>query len=164
MGKGASEHESNSVQLVAETLGADVGTEVQEGEEPDEFWDHLGGQDQYRTSPELLARNTYPLRLFECCDASGNFVVEEVVGDWRQEDLNENNVMLLDSWTTLFVWIGGNAETGDGASENEQTQAVETAQKYLDLEPGVRSSETVPIIRIKQGQEPLSFKGFFQDW
>ena len=51
---------------------------------------------------------------------------------------------------------------GDGATENEQTQAVETAQKYLNLEPGVRSSETVPIIRIKQGQEPLSFRGFFQ--
>lgn len=158
MGKGASEHESSSCQLVAATLGVDVGTEVQEGEEPDEFWEHLGGQARYRTSPELLAKNKFPLRLFECCDASGNFVVDEVLGDIRKEDLNENNVMLLDAWTTLFVWIG------DGASENEKTQAVETAKKYLDLEPGVRSSETVPVICIKQGAEPLSFKGFFQDW
>lgn len=52
---GASEHESSSCQLVAATLEVDVGTEVQEGEEPDEFWEHLGGQARYRTSPELLA-------------------------------------------------------------------------------------------------------------
>lgn len=158
MGKGASEHENNSCKEVAESLGVGVDNEVAEGEEPDEFWDHLGGQDTYRSSPELITESKYPLRLFECCDASGNFVVDEIMGDFRKEDLNENNVMLLDTWTTLFVWIG------DAATENEQTEAVETAKKYLDLDTTVRSSETVPIIRIKQGSEPLSFVGFFQDW
>jgi hypothetical protein len=72
--------------------------------------------------------------------------------------------MLLDAWTTLFVEIGSNLETGEGATENEQTEAVETAKKYLDLDTSVRSSETVPIVRIHQGSEPLSFVGFFQDW
>jgi len=164
MGKGASEHENNSCKEVAESLGVGVDNEVEEGEETDEFWDHLGGQDTYRSSPELISQEKYPLRLFECSDASGNFVVDEIVGDFRKEDLDENNVMLLDAWTALFVWIGGNLDSGEGASENEQTEAVETAKKYLDLDTSVRSSETVPIIRIKQGAEPLSFKGFFQDW
>ena len=44
--------------------------------------------------------------MFECCDATGNFRVEEVVGDWSQEDLNQDNVMLLDAWTALYLWIG----------------------------------------------------------
>ena len=47
-----------------------------------------------------------PLRLFECYDSTGNFTVEEVVGDWDQSDLNSDNVMLLDSWSSLYVWIG----------------------------------------------------------
>jgi len=49
---------------------------------------------------------TRPPRLFECSDASGNFKIEEVVGDWTQSDLNPDNVMLLDAWTALYVWIG----------------------------------------------------------
>ena len=47
-----------------------------------------------------------PPRLFECSDATGNFRVEEVVGDWTQEDLNPDNVMLLDAWFAVYVWIG----------------------------------------------------------
>ena len=33
-------------------------------------------------------------------------MVEEVVGDWSQQDLNSDNVMLLDAWSALYIWIG----------------------------------------------------------
>ena len=55
---GASEHENNSCKEVAESLGVGVDAEIEEGEESDEFWDHLGGQDTYRSSPELIAVST----------------------------------------------------------------------------------------------------------
>jgi len=160
IGKGASENEVLGCQSVALRVGAAAATVdpcCNEGEEPDDFFDALGGKAEYFSSP-ALEDSEAPLRLFECCDSTGNFVVEEVVGDFNQSDLNSDNVMILDAWTSVYVWIGKNA------SENEQKQAVKTASEYLNLDPSCRSCDTTAIIRVNEGHEPMSFSGFFQGW
>ena len=69
---------------------------------------------------------TYPARLFHCSNASGRFRVEEVF-DFAQEDLEEDDVMILDAWKELFVWVGESART------EEKREAVKTAVVMLLL-------------------------------
>lgn len=157
IGRGACDSEKAACADISAQLEVTDFTVIDEGEESDEFWDELGGKSDYYTSP-ILEDGETPMRLFECCDSTGNFVVEEVVGDWNQSDLSQDNVMLLDAWSALYVWIGKEA------SENEQKEAMKTAQDYINLDSSQRCADSTPIIRINQGQEPPSFSGFFQGW
>lgn len=69
---------------------------------------------------------TYPARLFHCSNASGRFRVEEVL-DFSQEDLEEDDVMILDAWKELFVWVG------ESARKEEKHEAIKTALVILLL-------------------------------
>ena len=69
---------------------------------------------------------TYPARLFHCSNASGRFRVEEVL-DFSQEDLEEDDVMILDAWKELFVWVG------ESARKEEKHEAIKTALVMLLL-------------------------------
>lgn len=84
-------------------LGSEI-VQVKEGEEPEEFWSSLGGKGAYSSvkAGELAPRDP---RLFQLSNATGSFKVEEVFY-FEQEDLNDEDVMLLDSYTTVFLWIG----------------------------------------------------------
>ena len=62
----------------------------------------------------------YAARLFHCSNASGRFRVEEIL-DFGQEDLEEDDVMILDAWTQLFVWVGATAR------KEEKHDAIKTA-------------------------------------
>ncbi len=52
--------------------------------------------------------------------------MEEVL-DFTQEDLEEDDVMILDAWTQLFVWVGATART------EEKQEAVKTALVMLSM-------------------------------
>nr|2LLF_A Chain A, Villin-1 [Gallus gallus] len=95
-------------------------------------------------------------RLFECSNKTGRFLATEIV-DFTQDDLDENDVYLLDTWDQIFFWIG------KGANESEKEAAAETAQEYLRSHPGSRDLDT-PIIVVKQGFEPPTFTGWFMAW
>jgi len=69
---------------------------------------------------------THPARLFHCSNASGRFRVEEVL-DFSQEDLEEDDVMILDAWKELFVWVG------EYARKEEKREAITTALVMLLL-------------------------------
>ncbi|CAF1537148.1 unnamed protein product, partial [Didymodactylos carnosus] len=72
-------------------------------------------------------------------------------------DLDEDDVMLLDAWNTIFLWIGKNA------NKNEKRDAEKIAFDYLKTDPSHRDPDT-PIIKTKQGTEPIHFTGFFGYW
>ena len=58
---------------------------VMEGNEPQEFWDALGGKTEYGSGKWLQqVVPTYPPRLFQCSNASGRFNVEEIF-DFAQD-------------------------------------------------------------------------------
>ncbi|XP_071188688.1 gelsolin-like [Salvelinus alpinus] len=124
----------------------------------DDFWDALGGKADYRTSARLKNKmDVHPPRLFACSNKTGQFVIEEVPGEMTQEDLAPDDVMLLDTWEQIFVWIGGEAQ------EEEKTEGIASAIRYIETDPTKRDGST-PIVKLKQGHEPPTFTGWFLGW
>ncbi|XP_054419821.1 scinderin [Pteronotus mesoamericanus] len=157
IGKGASREEERGAEHVASVLKCKT-TSIQEGKEPEEFWDSLGGKSKYQTSPLLETQaEDHPPRLYACSNKSGRFMIEEVPGEFTQDDLAEDDVMLLDAWEQIFIWIGKDA------NEVEKKESVKSANVYLETDPSGRDKRT-PIIIIKQGYEPPTFTGWFLGW
>jgi len=128
-----------------------------EGQEKPFFWQILGGKEDYFN--EATYKQNLKLiepRLFECTNNTGIFRAEEIF-DFTQADLLDDDVMLLDAYHTVFLWLGANSNS------IEQQEAVITAEEYIATCPTDRDINT-PIIIVKQGREPISFTGFFGPW
>ncbi|XP_037131687.1 scinderin like b [Syngnathus acus] len=153
-GVGASDNEMEAAKHVVGFLGGSA-SHVAEGKEPAAFWTALGGKKEYQTS-KTLQNMIKPPRLFGCSNKTGRLTVEEVPGDFTQTDLATDDVMILDTWAQLFLWIGKEANA------QEKTGAPKLAREYLDSDPSGRKG--LPITTIKQGAEPPIFTGWFHAW
>uniref|UniRef100_A0A6Q2X4P3 Macrophage-capping protein n=1 Tax=Esox lucius TaxID=8010 RepID=A0A6Q2X4P3_ESOLU len=153
-GVGASEEEMAASKHIVATLGGSA-SNVSEDKEPDGFWLALGGKNEYQSS-KSLQKTVKPPRLFGCSNKTGRLIVEEVPGDFQQTDLATDDVMLLDTWDQIFIWIGNEA------NDEEKTGAPKIAKDYVDSDPSGRKG--LPIVSIKQGAEPPTFTGWFQAW
>uniref|UniRef100_A0A8C1CST5 Advillin n=1 Tax=Cyprinus carpio carpio TaxID=630221 RepID=A0A8C1CST5_CYPCA len=144
--------------VLASFVGRGSSEEVMaEGQEPYEFWEILGGKGPYASDRRLqqVTLDHQP-RLFECSNKTGKFIATEVT-QFTQDDLREDDVMLLDTWDQVFLWIGIEA------NDVERKESVTTCQEYLRTHPGSRDPDT-PIIMVKQGFEPPTFTGWFTAW
>ena len=83
-------------------------------------------------------------------------LVEEIV-HFSQADLVSEDVMLMDVGDTVFVWLGC------FSNRVEKTQCVTSAKEYLKTDPSGRN-ENIPIIVVKQGNEPPNFTALFGAW
>ncbi|CAG5115853.1 unnamed protein product, partial [Candidula unifasciata] len=131
-------------------------TNVFEGQEKPDFWNILGGKEEYASDKILQDEGSHPPRLFQLSNAKGRFIVEEL-HDFVQADLIEDDIMILDAWECIYVWQGKNS------NKSEREEAERCAIQYLKTDPAGRDTDT-PIISIKQGFEPPSFTGFFGVW
>lgn len=153
-GLGASDEEKNAAKYVVTILGGNP-VDVKEGAEPAGFWTALGGKKDYQTSKNLQ-KTVKPPRLFGCSNKTGRLVAEEVPGEFTQSDLATDDVMLLDTWDQIFIWVGNDS------NDEEKTGAPKIAKDYLDSDPSGRKG--IPITTVKQGAEPPTFTGWFQAW
>ncbi|KAF0883293.1 ADSV protein, partial [Crocuta crocuta] len=157
IGKGASQEEEKGAEYIASVLKCKT-TRISEGKEPEEFWNTLGGKKEYQTSPLLETQaEDHPPRLYGCSNKTGRFIIEEVPGEFTQDDLAEDDVMLLDAWEQIFIWVGKDA------NEVERTESLKSAKMYLETDPSGRDRRT-PIVIVKQGHEPPTFTGWFLGW
>uniref|UniRef100_A0A8C8IM59 Scinderin n=1 Tax=Oncorhynchus tshawytscha TaxID=74940 RepID=A0A8C8IM59_ONCTS len=157
VGKGASEDEERGAQYLSQVLKCQT-QRIVEGQEPADLWAALGGKKDYQTSERLASKSlTQQPRLFACSNKTGRFIIEEVPGEFSQEDLAEDDVMLLDVWDQVFIWIGKDA------NEVERTESVKSAKTYIETDPGGRDKRT-SIVVVKQGHEPPTFTGWFLGW
>uniref|UniRef100_A0A673HZX0 Gelsolin n=1 Tax=Sinocyclocheilus rhinocerous TaxID=307959 RepID=A0A673HZX0_9TELE len=157
VGRGACDTEKRGAQQLCDILGVSS-SELGEGGEDGSFWDALGGKADYRTSARLKDKmNAHPPQLFACSNKTGRFIIEEVPGEMTQEDLATDDVMILDTWDQVFVWIGNEAH------DEEKTEAMTSAARYIETDPATRDPRT-PIVKIKQGFEPPTFTGWFLGW
>lgn len=159
LGKGASEQEKAlSKDFAKMVIPLKNPITVTEENEPPEFWSAIGGKGKYASGESLkTASASHPPRLFHCTNAVGYFRVEEVV-NFSQEDLYEEDVMLLDAFDEVFIWIGKEA------NDTEKKEAMKTALEYIKTDPFGRTVDNTSILTIKQGFEPLAFTGHFGAW
>ncbi|XP_056435256.1 villin-1 [Gadus chalcogrammus] len=156
-GKGCSGDERLMGKSLADIISRREKLVIAEGQEPDLFWVSLGGKTQYANSKRLQdGLNSVTPRLFECSNQTGRFLATEIT-NFDQEDLDEDDIMLLDIWDMVCLWMGR------GANPVEKDAAVTTAQEYLRSHPAGRDVDT-PIVLIKQGFEPPTFTGWFHAW
>jgi len=127
--------------------------EVTEGSEPDAFWEALGGKGEYPTAKLLPAGSREPM-LFSVSNSTGTPVIEPVL-DYSQEDLDYNDVFILDTFTTIWVWVG------EYANEAEKKVALEMAEAYIKEQ---QYGDDTTIIQIKSGAEPSIFTCHFLGW
>uniref|UniRef100_A0A8D3DRB9 Macrophage-capping protein n=1 Tax=Scophthalmus maximus TaxID=52904 RepID=A0A8D3DRB9_SCOMX len=155
-GMGASDEEMAAAKHVVGFLGGSA-AQVSERKEPGgyDFWSALGGKKDYQTSKSLQNVVRLP-RLFGCSNKTGRLAVEEVPGDFNQSDLATDDVMILDTWDQIFLWVGNDANAV------ERNGAPKIAKDYVDSDPSGRRG--LPITTIKQGAEPPTFAGWFQAW
>ncbi|KAK8742675.1 hypothetical protein OTU49_001619 [Cherax quadricarinatus] len=154
-GKGSTGDEREMAKTLSSKRGETV--IVSEGHEKEDFWKALGGKEAYASSARLREEiPTHLPRLFHCSNATGVFKAEEVI-NFSQADLLEDDLMLLDTWDTIFIWIG------QKSNKEEQRAADSMTIEYLRTDPAGRGKDTT-IIKIKQGFEPPNFTGFFGIW
>ncbi|KAE8626728.1 hypothetical protein XENTR_v10006726 [Xenopus tropicalis] len=156
-GKGSSGDEREMAKQLAAILSGGNVEMLAEGHETAQFWETLGGKAPYANDKRLQQEVTdFHPRLFECSNKTGRFIVTEVT-NFNQDDLEQTDVMILDTWDQIFLWIGSEA------NDIEKKEALTTAQEYLKTHPSGRDSET-PILIVKQGFEPPIFTGWFLAW
>lgn len=136
-------------------VGGRTLVQVNEGSEPEAFWAALGGRGEYAS---LRAGEPVPKdpRFFVGSNATGSFKLEEVF-DYEQEDLVDDDVVILDCFTSIFVWVGSQS------NETEKTKAFEYAQQFASMANDGRDPN-IPIMRVAAGSEPLLFTSQFVGW
>ncbi|KAG1701627.1 hypothetical protein DVH05_010931 [Phytophthora capsici] len=156
-GNGSSAAEREVASNIASILKKNREIEVvEEGSESDEFWEFLGGKGEYAKAKSSFEAPHEP-RLFQCSNAYGYFDAREIV-NFAQDDLNTDDVFILDTYTTLYVWIGA------GANEPERREAMALAQKYLAVAKSDGRGEGIPIVAVHCNSEPLMFTSNFLAW
>ncbi|XP_065846608.1 protein flightless-1 homolog isoform X2 [Oscarella lobularis] len=128
---------------------------IREGSEPENFfWVGIGGRGVY----DQVADYMNFTRLFRCSNEKGFFSVSEKCLDFCQDDLADDDVMILDSGSEVFLWVG------PGSSDVERKLAAKSAQVY-----GKHMKEQQPdrprvLAVAKKGHEPHAFVRCFHGW
>lgn len=69
-----------------------------------------------------------------------------------------DDIMILDAYQTIYVWIGNKS------NDFEKRGAYSSAQKYLDNIKDERDKDQVQIVEVEAGKEPPAFTVNFADW
>ncbi|XP_010414334.1 PREDICTED: villin-1-like isoform X1 [Camelina sativa] len=130
---------------------------IREGNEPDTFWDLLGGKSEYPKEKEMRKQIEEP-HLFTCSCSSGNDVLKvKEIYNFVQDDLTTEDVLLLDCQSEVYVWIGLNSNL------KSKQEALTLGLKFLEMdimEEGL--TVRTPVYVITEGNEPPFFTRFFE--
>lgn len=126
---------------------------IREGDEPKDFWAALGGKQPYETDASFM----HHTRLFKCSNDKGYFNISERCSDFCQDDLSDDDIMILDNGTQVFLWIGPKS------SEVEVKLAYKSAQVYVQ---NLRLKDPNPrqLMLTFKGKESKKFTKCFHAW
>ncbi|TKY47120.1 Villin-1 protein [Spatholobus suberectus] len=127
---------------------------VREGNEPDIFWDALGGKSEYPKGKEIQGFIDDP-HLFALKITRGDFKVKEIY-NYTQDDLITEDVLLLDCQREIYVWVGLHSVV------KSKQEALNLGLKFLEMDVLVEGlSLNIPIYIVMEGHEPPFFTHFF---
>ncbi|KAL4343038.1 hypothetical protein HN51_061362 [Arachis hypogaea] len=127
---------------------------VREGNEPDDFWDALGGKAEYPKGKEIQGFTDDP-HLFALKINGGGFKVKEIY-NYTQDDLVTEDVLLLDCQKEIYVWIGLHSTV------KSKQEALSLGLKFLEMDVLVEGlSLDIPVYVVTEGHEPSFFTRFF---
>ncbi|XP_020224778.1 villin-1 isoform X2 [Cajanus cajan] len=127
---------------------------VREGNEPDIFWDALGGKAEYPKAKEIQGFIDDP-HLFALKITRGDFKVKEIF-NYTQDDLVTEDVLLLDCQREIYVWVGLHSVV------KSKQEALNLGLKFLEMDILVEGlSLNIPIYIVTEGHEPPFFTRFF---
>ncbi|GJP46171.1 hypothetical protein CLOM_g5489 [Closterium sp. NIES-68] len=155
VGKNSSEADKAAATTAAEIFKPGVALkQLAEGKETSVFWGHLGAKGDYPAAREQR-EGQRDARLFHYTGTAAAAKVVEVP-NYEQEDLISEDVMLLDTHTEVFVWVGVNLP------DKEKKEAFDYAQRYVEHAAGSEGrSRDSTIIRVVEGFEPPMFTCHF---
>ncbi|KAJ3449756.1 villin [Anaeramoeba flamelloides] len=158
LGSGSNQEEKDVAQNIAKIISAGRSQVlvIKEGEEPQEFWETLGGKTEYASEGLDLQAEMADPRLFQLSNATGTFKAEEIY-NFDQDDLDNDDCFILDTYNEVYLWLGG------GSNETEREESIKASINYVSAAQDGRSKDT-PIIRVVSGFEPILFTCHFLGW
>ena len=158
LGEGSTAEEAAYAEKVAGALAPGAALEVlKEGSEPQAFWDALGGKTEYASAKALGFSPDFSPRLF-CVSSVQGYVHMKEVPNYAQDDLNNNEVMVLDAYRTIYVWVGSNS------NKFERKGAHTKVEQYLESLTDGRVAKDIQIVEIHPCSEPFLFTCNFPEW
>ncbi|XP_059047290.1 gelsolin, cytoplasmic-like [Achroia grisella] len=141
-------------------------TEVEQGDEPDEFWDALGGAPDEKDEEDasgwrktVSRRVTTPISLTAVTvTIIGKIKFEELSPDFTQQDLSDDGVYVLDNGEEMYLWQGANIP------ERVKSARSEIIKEYIEDDGLERTVDNALVVTVKQGKEPAVFKKLFPSW
>lgn len=128
---------------------------VREGEEPENFfWIGIGGRKNYDKDAEYMLYT----RLFRCSNDKGYFAVSEKCSDFCQDDLADDDTMILDDGTHVFLWLGSKA------SDVEIKLALKSAQVYVQNLRVKEPTRPRKLLCTFKAKESKKFTRCFHGW
>lgn len=147
-----------TAQIREERLGKPHVTVMDGLEDNPAFWEVLGEKSAVKSASEggddsKHAGAAHVKKLFKVSDASGALEMTEVAsGHFGKESLDSNDVFIVDTEPSLYVWVGS------GANKDERASAFKYANDYL-----AKSGRplTTPVVRVVEGSTNPGFEGAF---
>ncbi|UXI14718.1 leucine-rich repeat protein [Sarcoptes scabiei] len=97
-------------------------------------------------------------RLFRCSNEKGYFTVSEKCSDFCQDDLVDEDIMLLDNGSQVFIWLGTRC------SEIEIKLAYKSAQVYVQNMKLKQPDRPRTLMLTVKGKETRKFTKCFHGW
>ncbi len=182
-GKGSDVDELSCARLIGMDLAL-MGelAEVDDGDEPAEFWDifdgggsKAGSADHWRLKPnygkycarlfcsdaasrQQVGENTKPIKYSVSADVESPQIVE--IHPFCQADLSPSNIYILDAFFEMYIVVGYGAQSQYAAFHN----ALDFAQEYAILASGMEDRPYVPISTVVLEGIPRDLKSVFRKW
>ncbi|XP_041983481.1 gelsolin-like isoform X2 [Aricia agestis] len=98
---------------------------------------------------------TKEVHLNEISDSTGHMQVKKLTPPYTQEQLDSKECYILDTGSSLYVWIGKHS------NQREKAEAIQKAQQYREAN---NYPSWVHISKVVEGAEPAAFKQYFENW